>query len=1545
MDGDELWDSLRDNQVPKTLANHDQVKRVTYDGEPITMRGAVLVGVTEFDCPEISNLPTPLRDIQLLEERFRSLKVDHITVLTSARKDKGSKPKFANIVRAIQEMRERITNKGLLLVVISTHGFVSDRSLCLAATDYDPYTRSNLLRIDDLSALISPNRNDRGCLVADYGSHWKETQRCFKVDVGAPVPLPPLRLGFSLMCSPPKLSGSFSAKFAGMLDELIGRQLPICPNSVYAIFDKHSVKWFGQPKLQMILMSDRAQTAPSGKLPLFDWARASQLDTGKVSYTVTMSMALPTLNSAVPDTRVMCQTLKHACPHIKIRQIASEDQRRFIIKLTGGSPSRGPREDKIYYAREVAAMCEEQGIPFVDVIKAWFGKLICVTDAQNFEEVLKGLMNNRLLRSFNTPDPPPVIEYIGVLCRPEVTSSFSTHLTLDEICRRHVADKQTGIYIEELNQIDDTHDDAESEAHSHVQSHVSRPLTPSVSASAAWAAPPASPSDEGSPMLTKVISQPWQQPTSTPASLPVPVSVTPAPAPAPPPVPISAHVPAPIPAQDSCKADIARLEHALERERADREASMEVIAKQLQALQSKSNCSHLEVAVQQLQRGQDALVSKLETMEQVSPARSPGRGGAAIHVTNDEWMVYQDELKLLQVQLKDVQTSMPAGMREARPAGTGTERLQLEQLHKMYDELNFKIESGAGAGKAEVDKILQQSSHHFGQYDEALKTLQMQLNETTRNIQQCMATQAQPSQYIQKVAPTGLDSPSADDIRTLRQRVERIEGLGHHHAYAPSPMRDTGLDARVEALQSTVERLMQTTRGDGDIRKTYNDMMLEDIDAQLHGKDVKGVYTPGAPVYLPSGLRSAIHTMVSGMIATAKEQTEKWTAQVINQHRDQVTTLNSSTQEQIMSVQYKLGNMEADKSHNSIAPPMDSVHDPALETHAQQLTANMSAINGLEQSLHMVQNTLTSHANRLQSAEVNLDNHVTELQGSVSDIRGKVDSTIQKIGQSILELDQKMMKDVTDAGARVTVAEQRIAHIDGRLAEDGDKLHRMENRIEMSTRQLQDRIDEQNQKLFETERKVTTSLDDKVSVMRQIAEIAEKGTLDLEKKWQESEGQLKQQLRAALQQHIEGLEDVLQGMRSDVKGVENKAGLVEAVVDECRMATNMLDQKMQMTEKTLEALRGGFETYVHDGTVHIMQAQNEKLDELRGKLGQELDTFDHRIKGIEAQRRAADEELATALEKIQVAVANQPSHDKVNRALAEMEENRIRPAMEAASKSYELMREVQGIAQRIDGLTDQVVENSKETRTQAELQRDKNIELSMLKDQVAHLKEMQRNTGMATPIPPPAHGASNESVRDLEHRVTETERKISEYIRMVENTSSKDFSTDISSIREQINSIREQINSIRDQSRSMGSAGESKGEVRSAPDNSGRVADIETRLAETEKTVTQQDQLLQEMVNTIEAQHQDHLDLEGQKADITSLRSKVNSMSGGDADDLMQESLTKLKQDLSIVKKEVDKLKGWKTGKEAESALLERNSNLIRDLKKEITNIKDHLEM
>ena len=180
----EGWDLLREEQPPKTLANKEYVSQVAYDGDHITARGVILIGVTEFDSPQIQNLPTPLRDVQLLEERFRRYNIDHITVLNSAQRDRIRKPTAENIVRAIREMRLQLGTGGVLHVVISTHGIVEDGSLRLIPSDFDPYTRTNSLHVDDISQLICPASGGRGVLTVDYSSHYIETMRSFNdIDV------------------------------------------------------------------------------------------------------------------------------------------------------------------------------------------------------------------------------------------------------------------------------------------------------------------------------------------------------------------------------------------------------------------------------------------------------------------------------------------------------------------------------------------------------------------------------------------------------------------------------------------------------------------------------------------------------------------------------------------------------------------------------------------------------------------------------------------------------------------------------------------------------------------------------------------------------------------------------------------------------------------------------------------------------------------------------------------------------------------------------------------------------------------------------------------------------------------------------------------------------------------------------------------------------------------------------------------------------------------------------------------------------------------
>eukprot|EP01061_Rhynchopus_euleeides_P000587 TRINITY_DN10424_c1_g1_i2.p1 TRINITY_DN10424_c1_g1~~TRINITY_DN10424_c1_g1_i2.p1 ORF type:complete len:1360 (+),score=511.72 TRINITY_DN10424_c1_g1_i2:101-4081(+) len=1264
---EDLWGLVKETPRPKTLASADQVKSVAYNGDPVPLRGAVLVGVTEFDSPNIANLPYPLRDIQVLEERFRALKMDHVSVLTSAQKDPARKPKLQNIIHEIQDMRRRITPQGLLIVVVSTHGMVQDGALCLAPTDYDSYSHTNVLRVGDLSALISPNRGERGALVVDYSSHHAETARSFpEVAIDAAVPLPPTRVGFAFMCSPPRMPVSFSSKFASILDELIDRKLPICANAIFAIFDKHSERWMGSPKKQMILMSDRAS---SGRAPLFNWSLVSGLDTSRVSYVMTVSVPVPSVHSSIPDSQSICRLLKQAVPTLRIKGVAAEDTRRFIVKISGGPPSKGPRGDKAYYARELSAMCADKGLPKVDVIKAMFGKLICITAASSFEVVCRGFQSSRTLQSFNTTEAVPTIEYVGVLCRPEVQSPFGVHMTLDELCRRSpsLREPSTGLYIEELGQVEDGFmqdhpaDDMHSQAESRAQTHASRPMTPPVVA--AWGSgtnPPAS-DDEASPVLAKVESQPWGKPG---------------------------------PAVDEhARGEIARLEAALNQERAERKAMMDSFAQQLRDMGrgavTPAELGDVRDAVKQLQHGQHALADRLDEQGGRSPERSPNRGGATLYIENEEWLAYQDQLKLLQIQLRDVQTQLPAQRGEQQ--GHLADVLRPEDPALQHGRSPRKTPSEMPQGRQIAD--ISRRVSNVEQETQQLAAVLSRVQEATAE----MRAQQQPPPHLHTtVVHADPPGPSIDDMRHLRQRIDRIEALGSRasmgtppvpqrgiESHALSPVRgevprDRELERKVDMLQGVVDKMVGSVRGlqdNSDVRRLYNDMMLDDIDAQLQGR----APPQNAPTYLPSALRNSIQNMVGNMIQAARDQIEQWTSTQVGQQRDQLGAMNTATSDQLHALQLKLNllqsTVDAQRSNPHDAAMRES-SDQVLDSHGKQLHSNLSAIHGLEQTVALMQNTVNSHSSRVQALEAGMDAQVAEVQNSGNDIRMRVDTAIQRVGQTVMEVEQKVMKDIAEAGARATVADQRIKHLDGRLAEDAERMHRIEDRIDQSTRVLQERLDEQAQKAFEVERRMTSALDDKMGVMRQIADVAEKNSVDLERRMADSEAQLKGQLRAALQQHIEGLEEVLQSMKHDLRGMDERTALMESIVSDCKVAGSLVDQKLQMTEKTVDSLRNGFETYVHDGTVHIMQAQNEKLDDLRTKLGHELDSFDARIKGIESQRKMADEELAVALEKIQVAVANQPSHDRVDRALAAMEEHRIRPALEAANKSMEMAREV-----------------------------------------------------------------------------------------------------------------------------------------------------------------------------------------------------------------------------------------------------------------------------
>ena len=457
------------------------------------------------------------------------------------------------------------------------------------------------------------------------------------------------------------MTASFCAKFASMLDELIERRLPICPNSVFAIFKRHAQRWFGSPSVLMILLSDKAPEAPSGKIPLFDWSYVLTSDRS-VTYTINISQSV-SQNAPLPDPKSLCQQLKQRVLPMKIQHLVTEDQRRFIIKISGGQPSRGPREDKNYFSREIAAICDELRLPRVSVVKAWFGKIICSTSVSGFESAFRAFNTFRTLKCSTTADPPNV-DYVGLLCRAEITSSYNAHLQMDECCRKRLMEPQTGLIIEELGfdqqaaqqpVLQEFHNSDEALPYQ-------RPQTPPAAQVSEWAInsipPPASPSDEGSPMLTNVSLQPWGGPHAVPQPNSNKQSLRNYP--------------------KDLSPELEKLQAALNLERSERINAVDSLQNQINNSMASSRVGNnlenqmMQSTISQLIAGQESMNSKFKQLDdryreldskyqqekeevkelkerQQTMSKSPTRGGACLEISNDDWLNYQDQLTLLQV--------------------------------------------------------------------------------------------------------------------------------------------------------------------------------------------------------------------------------------------------------------------------------------------------------------------------------------------------------------------------------------------------------------------------------------------------------------------------------------------------------------------------------------------------------------------------------------------------------------------------------------------------------------------------------------------------------------------------------------------------------------------------------------------------------------------------------------------------------------------------------------------------------------------------------
>ena len=213
----------------------------------------------------------------------------------------------------------------------------------------------------------------------------------------------------------------------------------------------------------------------------------------------------------------------------------------------------------------------------------------------------------------------------------------------------------------------------------------------------------------------------------------------------------------------------------------------------------------------------------------------------------------------------------------------------------------------------------------------------------------------------------------------------------------------------------------------------------------------------------------------------------------------------------------------------------------------------------------------------------------------------------------------------------------------------------------------------------------------------------------------------------------------------------------------------------------------------------------------------------------------------------------------------------------------------------MEQLDQQVAENSRETRMQVEANRERNMEVGMLKDQVAMLREQLRQAGDNRPAPPPPApaglaGADAAKVQELDQRISEAERKCA----------------DIPPLKDQLGNMKDQIHSLRD------AAGVPPPIMPTGTADEG----LERRVLELEQT---SDDLIDE-VKAI-------------GVGLVALKQNVSSGGGGDMDDVVMEDLTKIKANISSMRKDLDQLKSFKEAKEAESVILQKVDKGLREAK------------
>eukprot|EP01062_Namystynia_karyoxenos_P055994 TRINITY_DN4697_c2_g2_i1.p1 TRINITY_DN4697_c2_g2~~TRINITY_DN4697_c2_g2_i1.p1 ORF type:complete len:715 (+),score=313.87 TRINITY_DN4697_c2_g2_i1:188-2332(+) len=398
-----------------------------------------------------------------------------------------------------------------------------------------------------------------------------------------------------------------------------------------------------------------------------------------------------------------------------------------------------------------------------------------------------------------------------------------------------------------------------------------------------------------------------------------------------------------------------------------------------------------------------------------------------------------------------------------------------------------------------------------------------------------------------------------------------------------------------------------------------------------------------------------------------------------------------------------------------------------------------------------------------------LQHRAAEQQQALSAVEDSVDAAVAAANADIAEarrdgearaaaLQGKLDADRAEARERFASMDQTTA----RAIEELDRKGRSERQ------ELAGRLGEAQQRTAQELR----LLHDRLAALEQQSAAAgralEERAAELSRRWDDAEGHLKGQLRGALQEHVESLDELLGGMRKELDaGLEGvRAG--EQGLQELSRAQEQQRLQQLAADEAMDGLRSAFETYVRDGTRRLLEAQSEQLEELRGGVAAEIEGLEGRVgeaegalaaaaeaaaraearaAEVDQRRSVADAEFETALRRIQQAMPEECEDDRLSRVL-----QRIIPAEECLAR-------LDTSVAALDGLTQHHAQELQAARARQDESERKAAE------HAHHLERELQEVKLQRERPADDRGAQYEalvkSLRDLQADLGELERGLS----------------------------------------------------------------------------------------------------------------------------------------------------------------------------------------